>query len=150
MRGPFSSLYGNAAGGVIQIFTADGPPEPTLSGGLYAGSYDTWKLSTQFGGTSGRLNYIGDLSRFQTDGYRDHSWARRDQLNAKFKYDAGRPRRTHAGRQLPRPAGNAGSARTDRRPGCAEPAAGRHQRHRLQHAQEHRTDASSASPTAST
>jgi iron complex outermembrane receptor protein len=31
MRGPFSSLYGNAAGGVIQIFTADGPREPTAS-----------------------------------------------------------------------------------------------------------------------
>jgi len=89
MRGPFSSLYGNAAGGVIQVFTADGPPEPTLSGGFYAGSYDTWKLSTQFGGTSGRFNYIGDISRFQTDGYRDHSWARRDQLNAKAKINAG-------------------------------------------------------------
>lgn len=89
MRGPFSSLYGNASGGVIQIFTADGPREPTLSGGLYAGSYDTWKLDTQFGGTSGRTNYIADASRFQTDGYRDHSWARRDQANAKFKYDAG-------------------------------------------------------------
>jgi iron complex outermembrane receptor protein len=89
MRGPFSSLYGNAAGGVIQVFTADGPPEPTLSGGFYAGSYDTWKLSTQFGGSSGRLNYIGNISRFQTDGYRDHSWARRDQLNAKAKINAG-------------------------------------------------------------
>ena len=28
MRGPFSTLYGNAAGGVIQLLTADGPPEP--------------------------------------------------------------------------------------------------------------------------
>src|SRR5688572_19679825 len=89
LRGPFSSMYGNAAGGVIQIFTADGPPEPTLSGGFFAGSYDTWKLATQFGGTSGPFNYIGDLSRFQTDGYRDHSYARRDQLNAKAKYDLG-------------------------------------------------------------
>ncbi len=89
MRGPFSSLYGNAAAGVIQVFTADGPPEPTLSGGFYAGSYDTWKVNTLFGGTSGRVNTIGDISRFQTDGYRDHSWARRDQLNAKAKINAG-------------------------------------------------------------
>jgi len=89
MRGPFSSLYGNASGGVIQVFTADGPREPTLSGGFYAGSYDTFKLGTQFGGTQGPFNYLGDLSRFQTGGYRDHSWARRDQLNAKAKYDAG-------------------------------------------------------------
>jgi len=89
MRGPFSSLYGNAAGGVIQIFTADGPPEPTLSGSFHAGSYDTWKLGTQLGGTSGRLNYLIDASRFDTEGYRDHSAARRDHLNAKFKIDTG-------------------------------------------------------------
>jgi iron complex outermembrane receptor protein len=89
MRGPFSSLYGNAAGGVIQIFTADGPREPMLSGSLYAGSYDTFKLGMQSGGTSGRLNYIGDASRFETDGYRDHSGARRDHFNGKVKYDAG-------------------------------------------------------------
>jgi iron complex outermembrane receptor protein len=89
MRGPFSSLYGNAAGGVIQIFTADGPPEPTLSGSLYAGSYDTVKLGAQFGGASGRFNYLADASRFETDGYRDHSSTRRDHLNAKVKLDAG-------------------------------------------------------------
>jgi iron complex outermembrane receptor protein len=89
MRGPFSTLYGNAAGGVIQIFTADGPPRPTLSGSALFGDYDTWKLGTQFGGTFGQWNTIGDLSRFQTDGYRDHSWARRDHANAKVKYDLG-------------------------------------------------------------
>jgi iron complex outermembrane receptor protein len=89
LRGPFSSLYGNASGGVIQVFTAEGPREPTLSGSLYAGSYDTYKLSTQFGGASGRINTLGDASRFETDGYRDHSAARRDHLNAKVKLDAG-------------------------------------------------------------
>ncbi len=85
LRGPFSSLYGNAAGGVIQIFTADGPPEPELSGSAYAGSYGTTKAGVQFGGTKDRLNYLIDASRFDTDGYRDHSAARRDHLNAKFK-----------------------------------------------------------------
>ncbi|OGA52153.1 MAG: hypothetical protein A3F74_07810 [Betaproteobacteria bacterium RIFCSPLOWO2_12_FULL_62_58] len=89
LRGPFSSLYGNAAGGVIQIFTADGPPEPTLTGSAYAGSYDTTKFGVQFGGRHGPINYLADASRFQTGGYRDHSAARRDQLNAKLKFDAG-------------------------------------------------------------
>ena len=89
MRGPFSSLYGNASGGVIQIFTADGPPEPTLSGDLFAGSYGTRKLGLQYGGTRGAFNYLADASRFDTDGYREHSAARRDHLNAKFKLDAG-------------------------------------------------------------
>ena len=56
---------------------------------LFRSSYDTYKLGAKFGGTSGRLNYVGNISRFQTDGYREHSWARRDHLNAKAKFDAG-------------------------------------------------------------
>jgi len=89
LRGPFSTLHGNAAGGVIQVFTQDGPREPTLSGSTYAGSYDTYRLGATLGGTSGRINYVANLSRFQTGGYRDHSWTRRDHLNAKVKLDAG-------------------------------------------------------------
>ncbi len=85
MRGPFSSLYGNAAGGVIQLFTADGPPEPTLTGSLFGGSYGMYKGDLQFGGQAGRFNYLLDASRFHTDGYRDHSTATRDQTNGKFK-----------------------------------------------------------------
>ena len=85
MRGPFSSLYGNAAGGVIQLFSADGPPEPTLSGSMFGGSYRTYKGDLQFGGQSGNFNYILDASRFHTDGYRDHSTVTRDQSMAKLK-----------------------------------------------------------------
>jgi len=85
MRGPFSSLYGNAAGGVIQLFTADGPPEPTLSGSLFGGSYGLYKGGLQLGGQYGPLNYILDASRFHIDGYRAHSTTTRDQSNAKFK-----------------------------------------------------------------
>ena len=85
MRGPFASLYGNAAGGVVQIFTADGPPQPTLSGSLSAGSYGTWKSALQFGGDTARVNYNVGAARFHTGGYRDHSAATRDQANAKFR-----------------------------------------------------------------
>jgi iron complex outermembrane receptor protein len=90
LRGPFASLYGNASGGVIQVFTADGPKEPTFASQVHGGSYATWKVGAQFGGTTGSaVNYIGDVSRFETDGYRDHSAARRDQLNAKVKMALG-------------------------------------------------------------
>jgi iron complex outermembrane recepter protein len=85
MRGPFSSLYGNAAGGVIQLFTADGPREPTLSGSVVAGSYGTYKLDSQFGGQYRDLNYRLDVSRFHTGGFREHSAATRDITNGKFK-----------------------------------------------------------------
>ena len=86
LRGPFAALYGNASGGVIQLFTQDGPPQPTLSGGFAFGSYDTWRANAQFGGQAGRLNYIADASRFMTDGYRDHSAASRNLANAKVTY----------------------------------------------------------------
>jgi iron complex outermembrane receptor protein len=81
LRGPFSALYGNAAGGVIAIDTEDPPQSPRIEPALYLGSYDTWKAALKFGG----FNTVGELSRFDTNGYRDHSAARRDQLNAKLK-----------------------------------------------------------------
>jgi len=88
MRGPFSSLYGNASGGVIQLFTADGPPDPTLSSSVFGGSYGTYKGDLQFGGTDGRFNYNYDGSRFHSDGYREHSTVTRDLYNAKLKMPA--------------------------------------------------------------
>ena len=89
LRGPFSSLYGNAAGGVINVVTEDGPAIPTLELGLYGGSYDTWRSALKFGGQWGALNAVGDLSRFDTEGYREHSAALRDQLNAKGRIALG-------------------------------------------------------------
>lgn len=85
LRGPFAALYGNASGGVLQVFTEDGPRTPELRGGLAAGSFGTWRANAGFGGTWGRLNGIGDVSRFATDGYREHSRAVRDAWNAKLR-----------------------------------------------------------------
>jgi iron complex outermembrane receptor protein len=85
LRGPFSALYGNHSGGVVQVFTEDGPERPTVTPYFSVGSYDTWKLGTKFGGQAGDLNYIANLSRLETDGYRDHSSAQKDQFNSKFK-----------------------------------------------------------------
>jgi iron complex outermembrane receptor protein len=89
MRGPFSTLYGNAAGGVIQIFTENGPPQPTLTPRAAAGSYGTLVYGLKYGGQSDALNYVADVSRFNTDGYRDHSTAQKDLGNAKFKTTLG-------------------------------------------------------------
>jgi iron complex outermembrane receptor protein len=85
LRGPFASLYGNASGGLVQTFTADGPEQPTLGPTVSIGSYASYRTALNLGGTSGALNYVLDLSRFETDGYRDHSAAVRDQVNGKFR-----------------------------------------------------------------
>ena len=86
LRGPFSALYGNASGGVIAVETRDGPQTPTGEASLLAGSYDTWRAGLLFGGQWGALNAIADVSRFDTNGYREHSAAVRDHLNAKLRY----------------------------------------------------------------
>ena len=89
LRGPLAALYGNASGGVINLFTADGPKRPTLAADLFVGAYGAMRAGVQAGGQSGALNYIADLSQFHTDGYREHSAANRQQFNGKLKWSAG-------------------------------------------------------------
>jgi len=89
MRGPLAGLYGNASGGVINLYTANGPRRPTLSGDLLLGEFGTRRTGMQAGGESGALNYIADWSQFHTDGYREHSAADRQQFNGKLKWQAG-------------------------------------------------------------
>lgn len=86
LRGPFSSLYGNASGGVIVIETEDAPERPFAQTSLSFGTYDTWRGALKAGGRRGPAGLLAELSRFETEGYRAHSAARRDHLNAKLKY----------------------------------------------------------------
>lgn len=85
LRGPFSALYGNHSGGVVQVFTEDGPARFTVTPSVQGGSYDSWKYGVKFGDTVGNINYLASLSRFDTDGYRDWANSRRDQYNLKAK-----------------------------------------------------------------
>ncbi|MBC7445785.1 MAG: TonB-dependent receptor [Polaromonas sp.] len=86
LRGPLAQLYGNAAGGVLQVFTQDPPvtplkPDYSLSAG--AGTDGQRHVAAGIAGGSAALGGLLDVSRYETDGYRDHSAARRQQLNAK-------------------------------------------------------------------
>ncbi|SKB38431.1 TonB-dependent receptor [Luteibacter sp. 22Crub2.1] len=84
LRGPFSALYGNASGGVVQIFTADGTETPELRFGVAGGSNGNFRSSVNARGTEGPVDYNIDFSHFRTSGYRDHSAARRESGNAKI------------------------------------------------------------------
>jgi len=83
LRGPFSALYGNSSGGVIQLFTADGTDPMQVKTGLVGASYDTLRASVNVRGTGGPTDYNLDVTHFQTGGYRDHSRADRDSGNGK-------------------------------------------------------------------
>ncbi|SFM90031.1 TonB-dependent receptor family protein [Rugamonas rubra] len=84
LRGPFSAIYGNHSGGVIQLFTRDGDGAPTLETTLVGGSDGARKLDLNARGKAGAVGYVLDASRFDTDGYRSHSAARREQAMAKL------------------------------------------------------------------
>lgn len=84
MRGPFSALYGNSSGGVVQLFSADGQAGDPWRLRATAGSDNTWTASANLQGGRERGGYNIALARFDSDGYRDHSAARRDSANIKL------------------------------------------------------------------
>ena len=87
LRGPASSLYGNAAGGVIQLFTEDGPDVPAAEARLTGGSFGFGKYQVKGGGRAGAARFFLSGSFLQLDGYRDHSATRSGVVNAKLRYD---------------------------------------------------------------
>ncbi len=93
IRGPFSALYGNSSGGVLQQWSADGEDPDQWRVSASAGSHASRALSARWLGAQGPVSYNLAVSRFDTDGYRDHSAARRDSGNAKLSFDLGDERR---------------------------------------------------------
>ncbi|MBL8386189.1 MAG: TonB-dependent receptor [Burkholderiales bacterium] len=89
LRGPFSALHGNAAGGVIAITSEDPPPGMRATPSFSLGSFNTWRAGAQFAGTEGRIGYVLDASRFATDGARERSAATRELGNARLKIRLG-------------------------------------------------------------
>lgn len=85
LRGPFSALYGNASGGVINVTTETG-----IEASSYYGSYGSWRYGPKATGAMGDGTQPGDVdytvstTRFTTHGYRDHSGARKNLANAKL------------------------------------------------------------------
>lgn len=53
LRGPFSALYGNASGGVINVTTETGRQPPTLEASSYYGSYGSWRYGLKATGAMG-------------------------------------------------------------------------------------------------
>jgi iron complex outermembrane receptor protein len=87
LRGPFSALYGNSSGGVVQLWSADGQAGDPWRVRTTYGSYGTSSTGAQLLGQQGPVHYNVAANHFETEGRRDHSRARRDSLNAKFGID---------------------------------------------------------------
>ncbi|VVL33524.1 Iron(III) dicitrate transport protein FecA [Klebsiella variicola] len=90
LRGPFSALYGNSSGGVINVTSQTGTQPPTVEASSYYGSFGTWHYGMKATGAVGDGSHAGDVdytvstNRFTTHGYRDHSGARKNLANARM------------------------------------------------------------------
>jgi iron complex outermembrane recepter protein len=85
LRGPFSALYGNSSGGVIVLTTEDAPPGHFVDGSAQYGTFNAQRYALKTTGDDGTLNYVIDAVHFQTDGYRFHSSAERNNFNGKLR-----------------------------------------------------------------
>lgn len=84
LRGPFSAIYGNHSGGVIQLFSRDGQGPASVELNVTGGSYGTNKVDLNAQGEANGIGYVLDGSRFRTDGFRDHGAATREQAFGKI------------------------------------------------------------------
>lgn len=86
LRGPFATVYGNHAGGVIQLFSRDGKGAPRVHGGVFAGPHGTFKVNVGAEGEKNGVGFVVDASQFETDGERRYSAAERQQGFAKLTF----------------------------------------------------------------
>lgn len=87
VRGASASLYGNAAGGVVQIFTREPPENPGVTARILGGSFGLLRASAQGDARWDRGGgYLG-ASWLQQDGYRDHARTRNAHLSGKAQWN---------------------------------------------------------------
>ncbi len=84
LRGPFSVLYGNSAGGVLNVYSEKGQPGVAITPYASYGSFNTSKIGIKASGDQNNVNYLLDTNTFMTSGSRTHSDASRDNENAKL------------------------------------------------------------------
>jgi iron complex outermembrane recepter protein len=107
LRGPFSALYGNSSGGVVQIFTADGAAPGEVRTDVGYGSFGTFRAGVDASDAIGPFAYNADFTHFFFEGYRPHQSARSESFNGKADYTLGpRDQLTFIANVLSRPDAN--------------------------------------------
>ena len=85
LRGPASSLYGNASGGVISVVSQLGGTEPFVEGKFAVGELGYEKYQLKAGGQVNRIDYLVNASYQEFEGYREHSASSGTMLNSKTR-----------------------------------------------------------------
>lgn len=84
LRGPFASIYGSNAGGVIQVFSRDGQGAPKVSSETSQGAWGTSRTRVTAEGGNDRAGFLVNQAHYESDGYRKHSAATLDKSFAKL------------------------------------------------------------------
>lgn len=97
VRGPSSSLYGNAAGGVVQIESTWPTAASSTHGRVLIGDQghgrddiaNLRKVEAGVGGARDRWEYAADASHLELHGWREHGRARQTNLNLRARVRTG-------------------------------------------------------------
>lgn len=90
IRGASSVLYGNAAGGVVRVTTADGQQQQNQTRIRATGGSDSLgKLSVSNSHSKGLWSHNTSVSALNYEGYRDHSKVEKYLLNSKVRRELG-------------------------------------------------------------
>jgi iron complex outermembrane receptor protein len=84
LRGPASSLYGNASGGVIAVTSELGDSDPYIEAKAAAGEFGFQQYGVKAAGQFNSADYLLNVSRTELDGHRDHGKFRGTQLNGRL------------------------------------------------------------------
>ena len=87
IRGPSSSNFGNASGGVIAIETETGSDPGFVQTTIATGDLGYSKFQLKSGGKTENMNYLINFSKQELDGYREHSVSEGSLMNAKFGFN---------------------------------------------------------------
>ena len=87
VRGPSSVLYGNSAGGVIDLNTTFDTSRPlTISPDIQFGSHGYNRQQVRADGGNDSTQFMASVSRFETDGFRQNSAAEITQANTVVRH----------------------------------------------------------------
>ena len=82
-----SVIYGdNTVGGAVNIITKNGSGKDSLTLQTEAGSYNQLNSNIGFGTTVGKFKIFGNAARKNSDGYRDNSFLKSDDVTVGTKY----------------------------------------------------------------
>ena len=87
LRGPASSFYGNASGGVIQLNTLEDFKDNFVRLRLQSGSYSSKNLAATVGWKKNKTKVVLYQNLTESNGYREHSQYKQQVFNARIWHD---------------------------------------------------------------